>query len=813
MKIKCIIFLAFLIFFAPLFCFAAMVPSADLTIIVNTVEQDDNFKFFLSSIYYQREIELQTQNLFASHETDIDAYIWLTLKQEIIPGLKIDSIFCSSNNPNNEFTYLPDGVRFYPETWSSIVCIFNNTKAISKNPVLIVPGLIGTEMKKGEEFLWMDIIRMINPLNDDSFMDPLQLNNNLFPTDEEVYYDDIVKNKTVLVGDNEIVLFDYTDSLINEFAGQGYAEDELLFTFPYDWRYGVSGVMPDGKTNVILLKEKIDEILQQTGASKVDVVAHSMGGLIVRKYAMDNSENHNIDKTVFVGVPNTGTPKSIKVLVQGDNFDVLGLNDQQIKKIAKNMPASYDLLPSQKYYAENGSFIKTVNLDVGNLIYEEKELDYQQSKSFLTEAQGLNSLALSNSENLHNNSFNNFDLRTANIDFYAINGCKSPTISKIIETSHTNIFGYETKVYDLKTGTGDGTVVLGSADSIAIDNNKLFYAIKSNHGKMMSQDGTKQQIVNLIPGSSLSTGGKIITKSELDSNYAKCQLTGSLFSFLSPVVPEILDQNGNRAGLAEDGSIENNIFGADYQIMGDRKFVFVPTDENQTYTIIFKGTDLGEFTVKNEQIVDGQSVKIEVFSNLPVTSELVGQINLETSGDSTLLLDNNGDGTIDEVLVPTTVLNPEEADDFLPPKTKVILTGKEHKDGSFISDVLVELQAEDDVSGVLETFYSLDKVNFKEYTEPFVLEKRGVYNLYYFSVDRAGNNEQINVLEIKVGVRQKQFEKCWKNGKCPKIIKFGEKIKEEIKNVRKDFVGKIKDEAKSKIAEKINDLKSKIKKK
>jgi triacylglycerol esterase/lipase EstA (alpha/beta hydrolase family) len=41
------------------------------------------------------------------------------------------------------------------------------------------------------------------------------------------------------------------------------------------------------------LAKKIQDIMAQTGSDKVDVVAHSMGGLIVKKYVMDNpTTNH-----------------------------------------------------------------------------------------------------------------------------------------------------------------------------------------------------------------------------------------------------------------------------------------------------------------------------------------------------------------------------------------------------------------------------------------------------------------------------------------------------------------------------------------
>jgi len=67
------------------------------------------------------------------------------------------------------------------------------------------------------------------------------------------------------------------------FIAAGYKENSLneakptLFIFPYDWRV-------DNNLTAELLKEKIRLVKEITGASKVDIIAHSMGGLVARSY-------------------------------------------------------------------------------------------------------------------------------------------------------------------------------------------------------------------------------------------------------------------------------------------------------------------------------------------------------------------------------------------------------------------------------------------------------------------------------------------------------------------------------------------------
>ncbi len=55
------------------------------------------------------------------------------------------------------------------------------------------------------------------------------------------------------------------------------------------------------------LRRAVNTVKQQTGASKVNVVAHSMGGLVTRWY-IKNSYQNDINKLITLGTPNEGAP-------------------------------------------------------------------------------------------------------------------------------------------------------------------------------------------------------------------------------------------------------------------------------------------------------------------------------------------------------------------------------------------------------------------------------------------------------------------------------------------------------------------------
>ena len=82
-----------------------------------------------------------------------------------------------------------------------------------------------------------------------------------------------------------------------------------VFEVPWDWR--VSVLEPDAGANgqyawQLYLKPIVDEAKRVTGHSKVDVVAHSMGGLLTRSYIQSSQYDGDIDKLAMLGTPNEG---------------------------------------------------------------------------------------------------------------------------------------------------------------------------------------------------------------------------------------------------------------------------------------------------------------------------------------------------------------------------------------------------------------------------------------------------------------------------------------------------------------------------
>ncbi|MBX4209092.1 hypothetical protein KW799_00105 [Candidatus Parcubacteria bacterium] len=106
-------------------------------------------------------------------------------------------------------------------------------------------------------------------------------------------------------------IFHVYDSLIDTFLANGYIASSTLFTFPYDWRRS-------NAETALLLKKKIGEIKTQCACSKVDIIAHSMGGLVARAYAQSVGYQNDIGSLIFLGTPHRGAPESYLAAEAGE---------------------------------------------------------------------------------------------------------------------------------------------------------------------------------------------------------------------------------------------------------------------------------------------------------------------------------------------------------------------------------------------------------------------------------------------------------------------------------------------------------------
>lgn len=88
-------------------------------------------------------------------------------------------------------------------------------------------------------------------------------------------------------------------TMIGRFQADGYTNAQLN-----NWSYNYS---QSNATTASEIATKVDQILAATGASKVDIVTHSMGGLSSRYFLKFLGGDAKVDEWVSLGGPNHGT--------------------------------------------------------------------------------------------------------------------------------------------------------------------------------------------------------------------------------------------------------------------------------------------------------------------------------------------------------------------------------------------------------------------------------------------------------------------------------------------------------------------------
>lgn len=626
----------------------------------------------------------------------------------------------------------------------------------SRYPLIFIPGMGGSELKVSEntnwsapdghggtytntyqkdEKVWVNEGEAAKPGNDDYF-DILRMN-----------IDGITSAGPIELTGN-IYSGAYQET-IDFFTENGYELNKSLFIFPFDWRKDITHTKP-------LLDSKIAEIKNSTGINKVDIVAHSMGGLVARYYIADSNKAKNVRKLITLGTLYLGSVNPMIEILYGSclRFSVgplcLSFAPSETKDVLHNMIGTYQLLPSKTYfnfYTGNDPyypfpFKDERDIDSNGIL---GELNYAQTKQLLTNL-GQNTSLYSFGESFHD--LDNSYLNTNGVETYLVVGSGVATPGQIVERSHVNFFNQKIPKKDIISINGDKTVPLFSASlddpnrKISLKGEAKVYYTNQNHEELalkgLALDFTKNILSN----------NPSIPQGVFEKPY---KLNGLQLSVHSPVNLHAYDTFGNHTGPTTNGDFENNIPGSTYDTLDDAKFIWLPEDGQ--YSIKFEAIDQGSFDFKIREFEDNINDKITLYKDVLLNNSTKGETQLDTTSiePPILLMDNNGDGTTDTQISPTSTLTGLSLQDQTTPISEAKLSGDLGKNNWYKTDVKVELTATDNTSGVSKIEYSLDNgQTIQTYTNPFTLNKEGVNKLKFRSIDKAGNEENPIDIEIKI---------------------------------------------------------------
>ncbi|MBS1266830.1 MAG: hypothetical protein MAG795_00799 [Candidatus Woesearchaeota archaeon] len=170
------------------------------------------------------------------------------------------------------------------------------------------------------------------------------------------------------------------DTLNQDWYGMSYpvaVKGSYYYTFYYD--AGFSAVVKKSlsiENYAIRLKEIVENVKANTGAEKVNIIAHSMGGLVAREYILLFEED-DIDKLIVIGTPNQGISGRAKKFCS-----TIG-NDKECEDMHKNsvfMKRLNNYVPDIEVYTIYGTGCDTDGQDGDGLIAaEDVKLEYAEN--------------------------------------------------------------------------------------------------------------------------------------------------------------------------------------------------------------------------------------------------------------------------------------------------------------------------------------------------------------------------------------------------------------------------------------------------
>lgn len=388
------------------------------------------------------------------------------------------------------------------------------------------------------------------------------------------------------------------DNLVEALKENGYAEGEALFLFPYEWR-------ESNVETAKLLKAKISEIQARAKWPKVDIVAHSMGGLVAREYVETLDGGNTIDQLITLGTPHNGSPEDYLTWEGGEIYEPSFIRGVIAKNIfrqeaqengydsifdyIRKVPLSSvrELLPIYPYLRGKTS---------GDL---RSYPDDTPTNPFLE-----NLKAAGNMEKLKGISFTNIigEKGSDTISTLRVNSASIALMGDdeaIVKWGHGELDGYDALLggdRGLELGSGDGTVPIASAEDIPADET---ITLESSHGD--------------LPTNAENTVYRILTGSDtIKETLSKTQPSALLMvQAFSPIDMQVVSPSGKRVGKNfETDGLCDEIPGAYYTGFDtDSEFITIPNPEEGEYRILVQGTGTGSYRIEASNIWSDESGK------------------------------------------------------------------------------------------------------------------------------------------------------------------------------------------------------------
>jgi pimeloyl-ACP methyl ester carboxylesterase len=370
------------------------------------------------------------------------------------------------------------------------------------------------------------------------------------------------------------------DDLSKGLQKNGYFADSRLFALPYDWR-------DSNVETARLLKAKIEEIKKKEHWPKVDIVAHSMGGLVAREYIEGDDYRDDIDQLITLGTPHNGAPEGYVMWEGGEATGFKGMLlewflHQEVEEggygslfeyVRKRPVASVqELLPVYDYL-----------YDIDRELALRKYPDQYPRNTFLEN--------LNVPEKIERLKAVAFEKVVGNVD----SDKSTPVGFEVIGADMGEKWkdgyplGFEFPLIrekHIRSGFGDGTVPLESARSENIPSDA---SVELNAAHLDLPTASQEAVMTFLTG---KPPVEVYKEGTVDDLLA--------FEVFSPIDIQIVSPSGKRVGKNfTTGGTYDEIQGAYYTGFDvQSEFVTIPNPEKGDYKILTQGTGAGSYRIE-----------------------------------------------------------------------------------------------------------------------------------------------------------------------------------------------------------------------
>ncbi len=254
----------------------------------------------------------------------------------------------------------------------------------------------------------------------------------------------------------------------------GYKLNRTLFISFYDWRKSCD----DSAKNYLL--ETIKYVKGKTKSSKVNLIGHSMGGLVARAYIQSDFYDYDVSKMILFGTPNAGTTDAYYFLTGGDAQKEKSYQNSTLELFVEGYLWLFGkLLKKEEMELEQNQFIGIVDL-LPNKRYGNYLFYKQNDGSMIFKAY---SQMKCKNEFLDRLDEEKERIEEREIDVTIIGGTGEGTV-KYLETEKWGVYELPTDrstIGEKYSKDGDGTVMLESAFSAPGDK----YTIHDSHSNIL----------------------------------------------------------------------------------------------------------------------------------------------------------------------------------------------------------------------------------------------------------------------------------------------------------------------------------------